>query len=156
MVDASLVFDAIVAVSIAAGAFFAVIQLREMAKDRRTGLMLRFADIWLTMEFEEIVSKLIRSNFTTGEEAERDLPQAGLVLVGDYFETMSEYARVGLLDPDYVTSVYPVEWGWEKLKPWIVYARTSTGLNELHSSFEWLAGEAKKKRLASELKGKAT
>ena len=39
MVDASWVFDAVVAVSIAAGAVFAIAELRLMARDRRTQLL---------------------------------------------------------------------------------------------------------------------
>jgi hypothetical protein len=155
MVDASLVLDAIVAVSIAAGALFAVVQLREMARDRRTELMLRFADIWLTPEFEENMSKLVRTKFSNGEEAERACPPAGLMFVGDYFETISQYVKYGLLDRDYVLHIYPVEWSWEKLKPWIVDMRSATGIEGMHGAFEWLAGEDRKMRIAEEQKAKA-
>jgi len=47
MVDASLVLDAIVAMSIAAGAIFAIAELRLMAKDRRTQLLMQIA-LWAT------------------------------------------------------------------------------------------------------------
>jgi len=150
MVDASLVLDAIVAVSIAAGALFAVVQLREMARDRRTELMLRFADIWLTPEFEGVVSKLVLAKFNNREEAEKACPREGLVFVGDYFETISQYVKYGLLDRDYVLHIYPVEWFWEKLKPWIVDMRSATGIEGMHHTFEWLAGEDRKMRIAEE------
>jgi len=116
--------------------------------------MLRFADIWLTPEFEEILSKLMTAKFSNAEEAERACPRAGLVFVGDYFETISQYVKYGLLDRDYVLHIYPVEWSWKKLKPWTVDMRSATGIEGMHHTFEWLASEAVKMRLAEEQMGK--
>ena len=154
MVDAALVLDAIVAVSIAAGAVFAVVELREMRRDRRTGLMLQLAGIWLTLEFHQALSDIVRAKFSTGEEAEKVCSSAGLILVGDFFEIAGEYVEAGLLDCDDVTETYPVEWAWKKMKPWVIYLRSTAGIEHALGTFEWLAGEDRKRRLAWEQKRK--
>jgi hypothetical protein len=154
MVDASLVLDAIVAVSIAAGAVFAVVELREMRKDRHTGLMLQLAAIWLTREFHQALSELVKARFSNGEEAEAACSPAGLLLIGDFFEIAGEYVETGLLDCDEVTYAYPVEWFWEKLKPWTIYLRSTTGIDGALVAFERLAYEARRRRLAAEQKAK--
>jgi hypothetical protein len=155
MVDASLVLDAIVAVSIAAGAAFAVVELREMRKDRRTGLMLQLAAIWLTREFHQALSELVGARFSDGKEAESVCSRADLLLIGDFFEIAGEYVETGLLDCDEVTFAYPVEWAWEKLKPWTMYLRSTTGIDGALISFERLAQEAHKRELVANRNAKA-
>ena len=71
MVDASLVLDAIVAVSIAAGAFFAVAELRDLKKDRRIQLMLEATMHYTTREFEDGLGKLWRTDTSDAKELEK-------------------------------------------------------------------------------------
>lgn len=71
MADASLILDTVVAISIVAGTLFAVMQIREIAKDRHTELMLRFSETWLTLELEDVMSKLMRTNSLTERKWKR-------------------------------------------------------------------------------------
>jgi len=83
MADASLVLDAIVAVSIAAGAFFAVIELRGMKKDRQTQLVLDMHKRFSDSDFEEHAVKVLHTEFKDGEEAEQKCSIVSLGAVGN-------------------------------------------------------------------------
>jgi hypothetical protein len=160
MADASLVLDAIVAVSIAAGAAFAVLELRGMARDRRTHLVLDILAHVGTLEFSEQWAKIMNAEFKTAKEAEEQCSLSGLMLGASFFERVGYMARKKLVPIDIVLETMPVEYCWEKVKPWVFgeeiadperrkYPRAT------YPNYEWLANEDRKRRLAAEEKAKA-
>ena len=156
MVDASLVLNAIMAVSIAAGAFFAVLELRTMAKNRRTELLMRANEFCCSREWAEAAAKFIKARFQTPEEAEEQVTLPALIMIGDYCEGIATLAERGLVPKDVVTDMLPIEYTWDKIKVWARAIddpkRPKYGL--VYPSFEWLANEARKTRLAADQKAK--
>jgi hypothetical protein len=139
MVDASLVFDAVMAVSIAAGAFFAVLELRSISRDRKTDLIMRCMGTFCNREFEQALSKIMSSTATDPEVLEREVSSADLALVCDFSESIAYLARRNLVDRKVVIDFIPFHYTWKKLRLWVVAFRERTGVSALYSDFEWLA-----------------
>jgi hypothetical protein len=139
MVDASLVLDAIVAVSIAAGAFFAVIELRDMKKDRRTQLMLQACTHWTTREFEEALCKLYRANANDAKGLEKEVSCVDLYMITDFHWIVARLGLEGLVDMGTVIRIFPFSLVWNKVKPWVVAERVAIGHEGVYSSLEKVA-----------------
>lgn len=71
MVDVSLILNAVTAVSIAAGALFAVIESRDIKKGRRLGLALQAGLHWTTKEFEDAYCRVWRADASDAKELEK-------------------------------------------------------------------------------------
>lgn len=139
MADTSLVLDAIVAVSIAAGAFFAVVELRNLKKDRQTELVLQACMHWTTREFEDAMCKLWRAKATDAEELEKEVSYANLGMVTDFHWAIAYLGLEGLVDPKMVMHVFPFSPVWNKIKPWVLAERASTGLPSAWADLEKIA-----------------
>ena len=135
MVDASLVLDAIVAVSIAAGALFAIIELRDMKKDRRLGLLMQVCLHCTTKEFEDAFNKVWRADASDAKGLERQVSPVNLYLMSDFFMSIAHLGQEGLMDAKTLTSFFAFSYVWQKVKPWIVAERATTGLPKLY--YEW-------------------
>ena len=151
MVDASLVLDAIVAVSIAAGAFFAVAELRDMKKDRRIQLTQQINDHVATKEFMDAFVKIWRSNATNAEELEKHVSYSELHMVAIYFEGVAHLAAQDLVHKEELGAYWPYYILWKKMSPWILAERKAADLPPLYGDMEKLAQwqEGKKDLLVS-------
>ncbi len=144
-----------------AGAIFAVLELRTMSKDRKTELVMRVSEFMCTLEFEQAAAKFMKARFKTPEEAEEQVSLPVLMMIADYCEGIGNLAQRGLVPKDVVFDLFPIEYVWSKLKVW---AKASSDIDDpdrdkygtAYPSFEWLAGEDRKRRLAQEQKAKAT
>jgi len=123
MVDASLVLDAIVAVSIAAGAAFAVIELRGIGRDRRTRLVLDMMFHVSSNDFAQHWSKIVTAEFSTANDAQEKCSWASLEIVADFFEGVGLLVRRDLVDANLVFDMLPIHHAWLKLKPWCIGIR---------------------------------
>jgi len=139
MVDASLVLDAIVAVSIAAGAFFAIAELRDMKRDRRIQLLQQVNDHIATMEFAVPLMKILRSNTTEAKELEKQVSNTELHMVATYFENIAALATERDFEKRALIVNYPYYLLWKKMEPWIVAERVALGLPPAYSAMEKLA-----------------
>jgi hypothetical protein len=139
MVDASLVLDAIVAVSIAAGAFFAVIELRDLKKDRRLELVQQAIMHWTTREFEDAFCKVWRADASDAKGLEKEVSYADLCLVADFHAAVGRLATEGLVDARALTGYFPFSYTWNKMKPFIIAERVATGLPGMWIDLEKLA-----------------
>jgi hypothetical protein len=139
MVDASLVLDAIVAVSIAAGALFAVAELRDMKKDRRMQLILQVNAHMATREFMDAFAKIWRSNATDAKELEKEVSFVDLHMVASYFEATAHLATQGLLHRRILLAYFPYYIIWKKISPWVLTERIAADLPPLYSDIEKLA-----------------
>ena len=127
MVDASLVFDAIVAVSIAAGAVFAVMELRGMSRDRRTHLVIDVFSHVGTLEFSEQFARILRAEFKDAKEAEEKCSVVALSMVGRYYEGVGLMVSRGLVDSDLIFESLPFHILWGRMKPWCLEIRRTLG-----------------------------
>jgi len=139
MVDASLVFDAVVAVSIAAGAFFAVIELRDMKKDRRLGLLMQAVMHCTTREFEDALSKVWRADAIDAEGLEKQVLPSDLYMIADFFVSAAHFGQEGLVDRRTLTGFFPFSYMWIKMKPWVIAERAASGLPKMYYEWEMLA-----------------
>ena len=153
MVDASLVFDAVVAVSIAAGAVFAIAELRLMARDRRTQLLVGMI-LWSSQpEVSANFSKVLFSEFKSRKEAEEKCGYAALDTIATYYTGIGTMIRRKLVDADLA---FDFMWIWpvfEHLKPWLVESPFKIGPLEWWEDFEYAAelDRAYKEKKAREL-----
>ena len=159
MVDASLVLDAIVAVSIAAGAIFAVAELRLMAKDRRTQLLMQIA-LWATTpEMSENSRKVLFTEFKNRKEAEEKCGYVALDTIATYMTVMGTMLRLRLIPPK-LASEYLWIWPYyEKLKPWLEESPVKYGEIEWWEDFRYGAEmdrACKEERMRKLLKRRST
>jgi len=154
VVDILQVLEGATYVGFVASAIFAVLELRSMARDRRTELALRMTEYWCSLEFQEAAAKFLKARFTSAKEAEEQCSLPALLMAAGFFEKIGYMARKKLVPMDMVLETMPVEYCWEKTKIWALdkelddperarYPRAT------YPNFEWLAKEDRKKRLAS-------
>ena len=139
LVDASLMLDAIVAVSIAAGAVFAVMELRGMSRDRRTHLVIDVFSHVGTLEFSEQFAKVFFSDAKDAKEVEEKCSIVALSMVGRYYEGIGLLIRRGLVDYDLIFESLPFHILWERMKPWCLEIRRTQG-PDMFVHFEYAAG----------------
>ena len=142
VVDASLVLDAIVAVSIAAGALFTIYQLQIMARDRQTEFIMRVGEFVCAKDFMETICKIWESKSQDAKGLETEVTYAELSRVADYFEGISGLARRRLVKEELVLEAYSLDVLWEKMKPWILELRKDYPY--LWTTFENLAKKSAK------------
>jgi len=138
MVDASLVLDAIVAVSIAAGAFFAVIELRDMKKDRRVQLMLQAGAHIATREFEDALGKIWRADASNAKELEKQVSYTDLSMVADYLDFVAGLVIEGLVDKRAIVN-WPYDYVWKKIGPWVNAEREAANIPTFWTNIEKVA-----------------
>jgi len=152
LVDFLQVLEGAAYVGFIAGAIFAVLELREIRRDRKLDLLMRMHDSWCTPEFEEATIKIMRGNFTTGPEAEEQCSVVSLKMVADYFDHAASLARQGLVDAKWIVDVYDFEACYEKMKPWILAWEEQ--MPGRYDDFRHMANETRTRRLAAEKKVK--
>jgi len=138
-VDASLVLDAIVAVSIAAGAFFAIIELRDLKKDRRLGLVIQASIHHTTREFEDAMCKLWRADASDAKGLEKEVSYVDLSMVTDFYWAVAHLGLEGLVDTRTLTRLFPFSPVWNRIKPWVIAERASTSLPNAWTDLEKMA-----------------
>jgi hypothetical protein len=139
MVDTSLILDAIVAVSIAAGALFAIIELRDMKKDRRLGLLMQAVMHCTTREFEDALSKVWRADASDAKGLEKQASSADLYMIADFFVSAAHFGQEGLIDRRTLTGFFPFSYIWNKMKPWVIAERAAASMPKLYYEWELLA-----------------
>jgi len=126
MVDASLVLDAIVAVSIAAGALFAIVELREIGRDRKTQLVLDIMRHASTVEFREQMRRIEQAPFSSGPEGDAKCGLA-LEVVSSFNEQIGLLLKMKLIDANLVHESVSMAADWEMMKPWCLWQRDKYG-----------------------------
>jgi len=137
VVDTSLVLDAIVVVSIAAGALFTIYQLQIMARDRQTGFIMRVGEFVCAKDFTDTICRIWETKSQDAKGLEAEISYAELSRVADYFEGISGLARRRLVKEELVLEAYALDVLWEKMEPWILELRKSYPY--LWTTFEDLA-----------------
>ena len=117
MVDASLVLDAIVAVSIAAGALFAVAELRALGRDRRTQLVMSVWQTFISPEFAEAHARIEDADAKDLKDLMKKCSRADLVRVGYFYEGLGLLVERQLVDPELALEISYPRIMWTKLKP---------------------------------------
>jgi hypothetical protein len=154
------VLETLVYVELILGVILALNELRTMSRDRKSELAMRMTEYWCTLEFQESAAKFLKARFTTPEEAEEQLSLGSLMLGASFFERLGYMVRKKLVPIDIVIETMPVEYTWEKIKPWargeeIDDPERSKYPRATYPNYEWLANEDRKHRLAAEQKARS-
>ena len=139
MIDASLVLNAVVAVSIAAGVFFAIAELRDMRRDRRIQVLHQVTDHIGTMEFINPYLGIMRSNTTDAKELEKQVSNTELHMIANYFEGLATLATEGDFEKRALIVFFPYYLSWKKMGQWIAAERIALDLPPLYTAIEKLA-----------------
>jgi hypothetical protein len=146
MVDASLLVEIVVALSIALGTLFAVAELRDMKKDRRMQLILQANAHMSTREFMDAFCKIWRSNATDAKEIEKQVSFVDLNMVANYFEAIAHLATQSLVHKRILMAYFPYFLIWKKISPWVLAERIALDLPPLYRDIETLAHWQEKER----------
>jgi len=128
LVDVQQILDGAVSLAVIAGAIFAVIQLRDIKKDRRLGIVIEAGMRLTSREFEEAVCKLWQSSAADAEELEKQVSRVELSMITDFYSGMANLGLVGIVDKRVLTSFVQFSPVWNKVKPFVVAQRAATGL----------------------------
>lgn len=142
MIDVSLILNAVVAVSIGLGAIFAVIQLRELARERKTELVISLFSQYIS-QLAEPYSVLFSEEFADVAEMEKKCSFAGLFKLASYYEAVGLMVKRELVDVQLVMDYLPIADVWEKMKPWALRYREKTKHPSYWEYFEYLANRTK-------------
>ena len=150
VVEISAIRDTVVAISVTLGVVFAIIQLRGIARDRRTHLVLDVFSHVGTLEFSEQFAKILNAEFKDAKEAEEKCSIVALSMVARYYEGVGLLIRRRLVDPNLIFESLPFDIMWRKMKPWCLEKRRSLG-PDIYVHFEYAAARemayaAEKKR----------
>jgi hypothetical protein len=137
VVDVSAIRDTVVAVSVTLGIVIAVIELRGMARDRRTRLVLDVFSHVGTLEFSEQFAKIMNAEFKDAKEAEEKCSFVALSMVARYYEGVGLLIRRELVDTDLIFESLPLDVMWNKMKLWCIDKRSIKPDSYIH--FEYAA-----------------
>ena len=148
MVDISSISAIIAAAGVIVGFVFTYLQLRNLAKTRRTELRWRILQSTNSKEFLEAGMKVMDVEFKDQKDFEEkyglDL-RVEMALVLNLFDGIGELLRKGLADYETVSSM-PVVVMWEKLIPFVEGARKAYNDPSWWANFEYFYNEAKKRQ----------
>ena len=139
MVNMLQVLEGAAYVGFIAGAIFAVMELRDIKKDRRIDLWLRIGEVTTTREYVEANCKIWRAKGITAQELEDEFSLVDLTLVADYYETISNLATEGHIEARALVDFLPFAGFWKKIRPWVIAVRSETGEPDLYDDIEKLA-----------------
>lgn len=154
MVDVSQLLNVVATASIVLGALFAVAELRGLAKDRRTELVMNVWSTFTDPDFAEAHCRIDGTECKDLKDIVDKCTRADILKLSQFYEGLGLLVRKRLVDPQLVLEMSYPRIIWAKLKPWMDDERLRvTKLRGEH--FEYLAEldtQYKTRRLA-ELKG---
>ena len=110
-----------------AGAFFTVVELRGVARDRRTQVVVDIMRHIGTVEFQEQLEKIEKTRFSSGEEARERCGYVPLGVVSHINEQVGLLLRMKLVDASLVHESIGIADAWDKMKPWCLWVSPSCG-----------------------------
>ena len=131
------------AVVVAAGVFiglvFTLLELRHLARTRKTDVIMRIYDRFSSKEMVEAISSIGQLRYQSG----KPLPfenMTGVVQVSTLFEGLGVLLEKGLIEMELVDSLFgpSLDTLWEPIRPFIIKARESLKQPFMFSHFEYL------------------
>jgi hypothetical protein len=154
MVDISTISIMIAAGSVVAGITLAVLQLRNLVKTRKTGLVI---NLYGTFGSEDFRTKLLELLALECRDYDDYVKKYGsyfsnsptsktVAVIGVYFEGVGVLLHRRLIDADLTYDLLgtPVEITWEKMKPIVEGLRLVSGRRDTYAFYEYLYGEMKR------------
>ncbi len=146
--DISSISAIIATAGVIIGFIFTYLQLRDLARTRRTELRWRILESVNSKEFLEAAMKVMDVEFNDAKDFQEkygsDL-RMEMTLVLNLFDAIGELLRKGLTDYEIVSSM-PVVVIWEKVKPFVEGARKAANDPSWWTNFEYFYNETKKRQ----------
>jgi len=150
MVDVGTVSVVVVAASVVVGVVFAVLQLRDLVKQRQTDLVISLYSIFSSKEFQKewhmIMTDMENKQYKYNELLEKygvEAPMAGFFFEGVGVLLHKKLVNVGLVDDLFSGYVKRL---WERGKPFIEDARRQLDYPQYAEWFEYLYNEMQKRQ----------
>lgn len=154
-VDIPSISAIVAAAGVIIGIVFTYLQLRNLARTRRTELRWRILQSINSKEFLEAAMKVMDVEFKDQKDFEEkygfDL-RIEMALVLNLFDGIGELLRKGLADYETVSSM-PVVVMWEKLIPFVEGARKAYNDPSWWANFQYFYNEAKKRQRIGDRNG---
>lgn len=154
-VDIPSISAIVAAAGVIIGIVFTYLQLRNLARTRRTELRWRILQSINSKEFLEAAMKVMDVEFKDQKDFEKkygfDL-RIEMALVLNLFDGIGELLRKGLADYETVSSM-PVVVMWEKLIPFVEGARKAYNDPSWWANFQYFYNEAKKRQRIGDRNG---
>jgi len=149
MVGVTEISAVVAAAGVIVGFVFTYLQIRNLARTRRTELRWRILQSTNSKEFLEAGMKVMDLEFKDQKDFEEkygglDL-RVEMALVLNLFDGIGELLRKGLADYETVSSM-PVIVMWEKLIPFVEGARRAYNDPSWWANFEYFYNEAKRRQ----------
>ena len=120
-------------------ALFAVFELRIMARDRTTQLVLSMMEAMSSRETQEMIRKVEDSEFSDAEEAEEKCGRVALHAICGYHEGLGYIVRRKMIAREAIFETVGVLDTWEKVKPWALKESERERAPRLFEHFEYSA-----------------
>ncbi|MFX1351933.1 MAG: hypothetical protein ACFFA1_06920 [Promethearchaeota archaeon] len=147
MVDLMSVSIGIAAVSVVIGVVFAVLELRNVVKQRQTDLVMRLYSTFGDKEFRNEYNKILDLEFQDYDDYVEKHGLEGVIAVGVFFEGIGVLLHRKLIDIGLVTQLFrqSTKLMWERAKPIINGMRKQYDQPRWGEFFEYLYNEMQRR-----------
>ena len=153
MLDIPSISAIVAAVGVLIGVVLAVLELRNLVKQRKSDLLMRLHLAFSTKETSEAVLKLMSMEYKNyddfvekyGSPFAEGPAQTAFLIISNFFEGIGVLLKNKLVDIDLVTELFAVEMFWLKCKPLVEGVRRQTNNQQLLEWFEYLYNEMQKR-----------
>lgn len=141
MIDISTVSTVIVTVSVVTGVIFTLMELRHLARTRRTDVIMRIYDRFGSKEMVEAMYSIGQLRSETSPSFPQELNRlTGVIQIAVVFEGLGVLLEQDLIDVKLVDSLFgpTLDALWEPIRPLIHRMRESLKQPTFFSHFEYL------------------
>jgi len=156
MVDLTSISALLAAIGVIVGVVFAVLELRNLTKVRKTDLIIRLSpwfhiggieltQMWNTVahldfkDYDDFVKKY-------GEPGDGTKPASlAIIVIGNFFNGLGILMQRKLMDINLIQAYFPVRLAWEKLEPIVKGFRKQSNWLDWLEYFEYLYNEIQKR-----------
>jgi hypothetical protein len=139
MIDIPTISAIVVAAGVLIGLFFTLLELRHLARTRKTDVIMRIYDRFSSKEMVEAISSVGQLRFKPMEPMPSE-KLTGVVQVSTLFEGLGVLLEKGLIDVELVDSLFgpSLDTLWEPIRPFIYSTREALKQPFMFSHFEYL------------------
>jgi hypothetical protein len=153
MVDITEISAVVAAAGVLVGVVLAVLELRNLVKQRQAEVLLQLHSTWGSKEYRDSMAEVTLLEFEGYQEfirkygEQRDTPvRRAIWNISDFYELMGLLVHRKLVDISLVADMFNVVFTWEKLEPIHKERRKELNTPELFYWFEYLYNEVKKRQ----------
>jgi len=145
--DIQSVSIVIAATSVVIGVIFAVLELRNVIRQRQTDLVIKLYSTFITKEFQEAYQTFWATDFKDYNDVLKKGHLSRLRTIGGFFEAIGVLLHRKLVDIGIVDDLFreSIKLMWEKAKPVLYNAREQLNLPTYGRYFENLYNEMQKR-----------